>query len=122
MSILIETAQKYLQQLSERCDLSALDKQQHQELLTILSLSDFVADALIKQLTLLHTLLESNVLNNKDRTQAIKVELQTVLEKTHDENQLHQVLRQFRRKHMVIIAWRELLDRSTLEESIEHIS
>ena len=122
MSILIETAQKYLQQLSERCDLSALDKQQHQELLTILSLSDFVADALIKQLTLLHTLLESNVLNNKDRTQAIKVELQTVLEKTHDENQLHQVLRQFRRKHMVIIAWRELLNRSTLEESFEHIS
>ena len=44
------------------------------------------------------------------------------LSATQDEMQLHTLLRQFRRKHMLIIAWRELLGKASLEESFKHIS
>ena len=122
MSSLTVVAQKHLQQLGERFDLSLLTEQQTTQLLTVFELSDFVAESLIKQPDLILNLFESNLLNTKTRTQSLQSELQTVLSMTETEAQLHKALRLFRRKHMVVIAWRELLNSSSLAESFEHIS
>jgi len=122
MSLLLETAQKHLQQLSERFDLSVLTEPQVTQLLDVFALSDFVADSLIKQPEMIVPLFNSGLLTSADRNEQIINELQSLLAETQDEVRLHQVLRQFRRKHMVIIAWRELLNQSTLQESFEHTS
>lgn len=122
MSLLIEVAQKKLQQLSERFDISTLNKQQTESLLAAFSLSDFISDSLIKQPSLINTLFESDLLTSPQRTKLLTSELQTLLNDVSNEVELHKVLREFRRKHMVVIAWRELLNLSTLAESFEHIS
>jgi glutamate-ammonia-ligase adenylyltransferase len=122
MSSLIAVAEKHLQQLGERFDLSQLTEAHRTQLLAVFELSDFVAESLIKQPDLILNLFESNLLTSSSRTQSLKNELQTVLSNTETELELHKALRLFRRKHMVIIAWRELLNLSTLEESFEHIS
>lgn len=122
MSLISEVAKKQMAQLSERCDLSFLTELQYEELLTVFGLSDFIADSLIKQPSLIPALFNSGILNTADRKASLILSLQTMLETTETEIQLHQVLRLFRRKHMVVIAWRELLNKSTLQESFEHIS
>lgn len=122
MSLLTNIAEKHVQLLSERFDLSQLTQQQNVQLLAVFALSDFVAESLIKQPDLILNLFESNLLTTEDRIQQLEYELQTVLGATETEVQLHKALRLFRRKHMVVIAWRELLNLSTLEESFKHIS
>tara|TARA_R110001583_G_scaffold7720_9_gene37927 strand:- start:12913 stop:15750 length:2838 start_codon:yes stop_codon:yes gene_type:complete len=122
MSLLTDCATHHLESLAERVDLSFCSASQLAELSTILGLSDFIADALVKQPSLLAELYGSNLLTLTERTAEIKEELQTTLLSTNDEMQLHKVLRQFRRKHMVIIAWRELLGQACLQESFKHIS
>ncbi|MEJ6078471.1 bifunctional [glutamate--ammonia ligase]-adenylyl-L-tyrosine phosphorylase/[glutamate--ammonia-ligase] adenylyltransferase [Vibrio sp. 1-Bac 57] len=122
MSLLNEVAQKYMQQLGERFDLSSLSDDHSQQLYDVFALSDFVAESLIKQPTLIPCLFESNLLTTTDRTEQLIIELKTALSETENEAQLHQTLRFFRRKHMVVIAWRELLNLSTLQESFIHIS
>jgi len=122
MSLLNEVAQKYIQQLGERFDLSSLSEDHTQQLHEVFALSDFVAESLIKQPTLIPCLFESNLLTTADRTEQLIIELKTALSEIENEGQLHQTLRFFRRKHMVVIAWRELLNLSTLQESFIHIS
>ena len=122
MSLLINASQKHLQQLGERLDLSTLTDEQLTQLSEVFALSDFVAESLIKQPDLVNSLFESNLLNSAQRADSIINELSTALSTTETEQQLHRALRQFRRKHMVVIAWRELLNLSTLEESFEHTS
>lgn len=122
MPLLIEVAQKHIQQLSERFDLSRLNEEQITQLREVFGLSDFVAESLIKQPELILSLFESGLLSLTDRTELLTNELKNSLSIIETEIQLHHVLRIFRRKHMVIIAWRELLSLSTLEESFEHIS
>ncbi|TEW52752.1 bifunctional [glutamate--ammonia ligase]-adenylyl-L-tyrosine phosphorylase/[glutamate--ammonia-ligase] adenylyltransferase [Psychromonas algicola] len=122
MSLLTNASQKHLQQLGERFDLSILNESQLEQLSEVFALSDFVAESLIKQPDLVNTLFESDLLSSAQRADSIINELSTALSTTETEQQLHQVLRQFRRKHMVVIAWRELLNLSTLEESFGHTS
>ncbi|WP_413700682.1 hypothetical protein ACLKMH_02075 [Psychromonas sp. KJ10-10] len=122
MSLLTDCATHHLENLSERVDLSFCNDAQRRKLNTILGLSDFIAGALIKQPTLLEELYRDDLLTLCERTEHIKQELKKRLTLTNDETQLHTVLRQFRRKHMVIIAWRELLGQADLSESFKHIS
>ena len=122
MSLLIEIAENHFRQLGERFDLSLLKEWQKQQLLDIFSVSDFVAESLIKQPELILPLFNSDLLTSAQRVDQICHELQKVLANVQNESQLHQTLRHFRRKHMVVIAWRELLKRSSLQESLEHIS
>ena len=68
MSLLNEVAQKYIQQLGERFDLSSLSEDHTQQLHEVFALSDFVAESLIKQPTLIPCLFESNLLTTADRT------------------------------------------------------
>ena len=122
MSLLNEVAQKYMQQLGERFDLSSLSEDRTQQLHEVFALSDFVAESLIKQPTLIPCLFDSHLLTTADRTEQLIMELKNALSEIENEAQLHQTLRFFRRKHMVVIAWRELLNLSTLQESFIHIS
>jgi glutamate-ammonia-ligase adenylyltransferase len=122
MPLLTDCATHHLENLAERVDLSFCNTSQLEELTTIFGLSDFIADALVKQPTLLAELYDSGLLTLTERTADIKEELQNCLSATNDEVQLHKVLRQFRRKHMVIIAWRELIGQANLQESFKHIS
>ncbi len=122
MKQLSEVMQKHWLQLSERTQLDWLSKEQEGELKQVLALSDFVADSLLKQPALLEDLFVSGLLKQTDRCAVIESQLEQQLVNAQDEDSLHRVLRLFRRKHMVVIAWRELLGKSTLDESLTHIS
>ena len=122
MSLLSDCAACHIENLSERVDLTFCNASQLAELKTVLGLSDFIADSLMKQPELLAELYESGLLQLAERTELLQGELKDNLSATTDETQLHKVLRQFRRKHMVIIAWRELLGLASLAESFKHIS
>ena len=122
MSLLVDCAAHHLQNLSERVDLTFCNEEQITQLKSVLGLSDFVAESLIKQPNLLAELYASGLLLLAERTVVLREELKERLAETTDELQFHKVLRQFRRKHMVIIAWRELLQNADLTESFKHIS
>jgi glutamate-ammonia-ligase adenylyltransferase len=122
MSLITDCASHHIENLSERVNLDFCSASQITELKIVLGLSDFIADSLTKQPELLAELYRSGLLTLSQRTEQLKEELQNCLTNTTDETQLHKTLRQFRRKHMVVIAWRELLGQASLEESFEHIS
>jgi len=122
MLLLTDCAAQHFENLQERVDLSAFNEGQLAILRKILGLSDFIADSLIRQPTLCAQLMNSDALGSSDRRESLKQELQHDLAMTQDETQLHRVLRQFRRKQMVIIAWRELLCEADLQESFLHLS
>ncbi|PKF61496.1 bifunctional [glutamate--ammonia ligase]-adenylyl-L-tyrosine phosphorylase/[glutamate--ammonia-ligase] adenylyltransferase [Psychromonas sp. psych-6C06] len=122
MTLIVDCASHHLNRLRERIDLSFCSAEQLAELQQVLGLSDFIAESLMKQPSLLAEILASGLLSSAERIDSLKSELQTRLADTSDELQLHKVLRLFRRKHMVIIAWRELLRKADLAESFKHIS
>jgi len=122
MSLVNDNAVRQFANLSQKIDLSFLSGIQLADLKTVLGLSDFVSDALLRQPELLTDLLKSGLLELEQRTELIKEELQNRLLATTDEQQLHKILRLFRRKHMLIIAWRELLGKASLQESFIHTS
>ncbi|MBV7598450.1 bifunctional [glutamate--ammonia ligase]-adenylyl-L-tyrosine phosphorylase/[glutamate--ammonia-ligase] adenylyltransferase [Aeromonas sp. sia0103] len=100
-------------------DLPAVEQQ---TLLTLLGLSDFVSDSLIKQPELLAQTLASGDLARGERWPAYQPEFAALLAEVHDEETLKRVLRQFRRSRMLVIAWRELLGQAEVEESFIHLT
>lgn len=100
----------------------ALPESTRQTLLTLLGLSDFVADSLIKRPGLLAETLASDALTRAERWPAYEPELAALLAEVADEEALKRILRQFRRSRMLVIAWRELLGESEVEESFIHLT
>ena len=100
----------------------ALPEPTRQTLLPLLGLSDFVADSLIKQPGLLAETLASDALTRAERWPAYEPELAALLAEVADEEALKRILRQFRRSRMLVIAWRELLGESEVEESFIHLT
>ncbi|MGL5660017.1 MAG: bifunctional [glutamate--ammonia ligase]-adenylyl-L-tyrosine phosphorylase/[glutamate--ammonia-ligase] adenylyltransferase [Aeromonas sp.] len=103
-------------------DYDRLPESVQRTLLTLLGLSDFVADSLIKQPELLAPLLVSGELDHAVRWPAYSQDLAEKLTKASDEEALKKILRQFRRSKMLVIAWRELLGQATVEESFIHLT
>ncbi|WP_349920977.1 bifunctional [glutamate--ammonia ligase]-adenylyl-L-tyrosine phosphorylase/[glutamate--ammonia-ligase] adenylyltransferase [Aeromonas veronii] len=95
---------------------------QQQTLLVLLGLSDFIADSLIQQPSLLKETLESGDLAKAERWPAYEGDLASLLAEIQDEEALKRVLRQFRRSRMLVIAWRELLGLAAVEESFIHLT
>ena len=122
MTLVNERSTYCLEQLKLRSNLSFLNKKELNDLKQILGLSDFINDALLKAPELLENLIVSGLLESPHRTDLLKKELKNNLSIINDESELYKALRLFRRKHMVIIAWRELLSKATLKESFEHTS
>ena len=122
MSLIKECGLRYFDQLNQKEDLSFLSETQKAALLDVLGLSDFVADSLIKQPNLLREIITDALLDNDNRITLIKDEITMKVNMLADEDGLHRALRLLRRKHMVVIAWRELIGKASLTESLEHIS
>ncbi len=91
-------------------------------LLRLLALSDFVAEAVISSPTMLAEMLTGECYLQAQRSADYPQQLQTALQAAESEESLKRVLRQFRRQHMVLIAWRELLGFAEAEESFTHLS
>lgn len=95
-------------------------KQHQQQLHYIAGLSQFVTEALQRDETLLRSLPE--MLAESDRAAQYRSRLNSLLTSCADEMSGHRVLRQFRNREMVLIAWRDFLNLWTLEESLAHLS
>lgn len=94
--------------------------QQQEQLAYVAGLSKFVTDVVKTDDTLLQTL--PSMLRDSSRHQDYRQRLSALLSECSDEMQGHRVLRQFRNREMVYIAWRDFTASWTLEESLEHLS
>ncbi|MCE0557861.1 bifunctional [glutamate--ammonia ligase]-adenylyl-L-tyrosine phosphorylase/[glutamate--ammonia-ligase] adenylyltransferase [Motilimonas sp. E26] len=122
MDHLTQAADNHLQRLGELIDLNTLTSEQTSQLRQAFGLSDFIASSIYKQPELLVECFDGGLFEQNSRCGSIATELSEQLAACQDEAKLHTLLRQFRRKHMLVIAWRELLGRSDLSESLEHTS
>ena len=86
----------------------------------ISGLSQFVIDAIAQDDDLAQCL--PSMLADKQRQQEYREQLASLLAESQDESAAHRVLRQFRRREMVYIAWKDFTHGWTLEESLHHLS
>ncbi|GAB6261387.1 bifunctional [glutamate--ammonia ligase]-adenylyl-L-tyrosine phosphorylase/[glutamate--ammonia-ligase] adenylyltransferase [Photobacterium sp. R1] len=90
------------------------------ELNQVLGLSDFIQASLIQDPTLLPWLAQQ--LEQAERADCYREALRELLSAVTDEAALLRVLRGFRRREMVWIAWRDFTQRETLDQSLSHLS
>ncbi len=110
------------QQLAEKCGEFVIPAERHAEIVHVLALSDFVAQSLLRDPQLLPELFVSGDLwrcySEVDYTQALQQRLENCL----NENQLSEILRRYRRREMVRIAWRDLAGHADLQETTADLS
>ncbi len=104
------------QQLVEKCGEFVIPSERHVEVATVLALSDFVAQALIRDPQLLPDLMQSGDLWRSYTEGEYPQALQQRLDGCLNENQLGELLRRYRRREMVRIAWRDLAGHAELQE------
>ncbi|KJY71686.1 bifunctional [glutamate--ammonia ligase]-adenylyl-L-tyrosine phosphorylase/[glutamate--ammonia-ligase] adenylyltransferase [Vibrio nigripulchritudo] len=90
------------------------------ELERVLGLSDFISDSLQRDEKLCKRLPE--MLATQNRSVDYRDRLKKLLAKTEDENAMMKRLREFRRREMVYIAWRDFTSSWSLENSLLHLS
>ncbi|MDB1122965.1 bifunctional [glutamate--ammonia ligase]-adenylyl-L-tyrosine phosphorylase/[glutamate--ammonia-ligase] adenylyltransferase [Vibrio algarum] len=90
------------------------------ELKRVIALSQFVTDSLCQDDELVQIL--PDMLEKKERCSTYRDRLATLLQSCNDENCGLKVLRQFRRREMVYIAWRDFTNNWSLDESLSHLS
>lgn len=90
------------------------------KLVYVAGLSQFITDTLQTDEHLLQAF--PDMLEESSRCHSYRERLATLLAGCIDELQGHRVLRQFRNREMVYIAWRDFTGTWSLEESLEHIS
>ena len=114
--------QQYLESIHEE----GLSAPEHEEFLGVLAqvwaASHFVAESCIRDPALLHDLLSSGDLLRDYTLKDYPANLQVYLAKVNDEATLATNLRQFRRREMVRIAWRDLAGWAELEEVLRDLS
>ncbi|KLN64374.1 bifunctional [glutamate--ammonia ligase]-adenylyl-L-tyrosine phosphorylase/[glutamate--ammonia-ligase] adenylyltransferase [Vibrio sp. VPAP30] len=86
----------------------------------VVGLSQFITEALCSDDTLVQAL--PSMLAKESRYEDYRERLSGLLAECSDEMQGHRVLRQFRNREMVYIAWRDFTASWTLEHSLEHLS
>ncbi|MFC3914738.1 bifunctional [glutamate--ammonia ligase]-adenylyl-L-tyrosine phosphorylase/[glutamate--ammonia-ligase] adenylyltransferase [Pseudaeromonas sharmana] len=92
------------------------------EVQRVFALSDFIAESAIQFPDLLLQLLASGELQQACRHPSYGSELAALLHTVSDEEGLKRQLRLFRRRAMLVIAWRELLGYAEVEESFIHLT
>ena len=124
VDVLADTGSIYWQRWCERhaSDLALLSAEQISESQRVFSLSDFIAESCINNAGLLVNIWQSGLLSQASRTAQVETELASQLADCDSEPKLLRTVRQFRRFHMCIIAWRELLQHAELTESLTHTS
>ncbi len=92
------------------------------ELATVWAGSDFIATSLIQEPALLADLFESGDLNSAYPAACYGERLSELLAECSSEEALSSILRRFRRREMVRIAWRDLAGKSDLDETLAETS
>ena len=116
------TAEMYWQRLTENAAdvVALLTDDQQQELQRVFGLSDFIATQLCRHSHWIPELFASE-LHNIER-QSFDHQLANLLAPITDEEQAKRILRQYRNRQMVCIAWRDFMDYSELQESLLDLS
>jgi len=84
--------------------------------------SDFVAKACLRYPAMLQALINESHLQAKCSSDHYKQSLSRLLENAGDDNYLGVLLRQFRRREMVRIAWRDIAGWADLNEALRDLS
>ncbi len=92
------------------------------ELPRLFAMSDFVARVCTQSPWVLADLLEGDDLDRIYTADCLRTRLTTKLAGVEDEAALHRVLRQFRAREMLRIAWRDLSGRAPLNEVLSDLS
>ncbi|PSJ41421.1 bifunctional [glutamate--ammonia ligase]-adenylyl-L-tyrosine phosphorylase/[glutamate--ammonia-ligase] adenylyltransferase [Zobellella endophytica] len=101
---------------------AGLGEPRRAQLRALFACSDFAADSLCQQPELALELDDARDLHNGDRAGRYRPDLAGQLAQVHDEPGLLRTLRRFRRRELLLIAWREMLLGAEVEESFVHIS
>ena len=91
-------------------------------LVKVWACSDFVAKTCVRHPAMLSALLDSGRLQTDDGAEHFAEQLGEALAGVTDDNSLGVVLRQFRRREMVRIAWRDLAGWAELDETLADLS
>ncbi|WP_438865469.1 bifunctional [glutamate--ammonia ligase]-adenylyl-L-tyrosine phosphorylase/[glutamate--ammonia-ligase] adenylyltransferase [Neptunicella sp.] len=118
--VMEQTAESAWQKLLDKYPQADWLNQYRDDLKAIFALSDFIADACLADLTIVELMLSAGQLQQHYFDYAAL--LSERLADVNHEADFHQVLRQFRRTYMVHIGWRDLLNKQTIESSLEQVS
>ena len=114
--------QTYLQQFSEKVDQQGIDLKEHPDFISsiakVFSCSQFVSESCIKNPNLIIDLMKSGRLYSSDAGE----DYQTLLDDQSVEKDLAVLLRKFRCREMVRIAWRDLAGWAELDETLADVS
>ncbi|MEW8027461.1 MAG: bifunctional [glutamate--ammonia ligase]-adenylyl-L-tyrosine phosphorylase/[glutamate--ammonia-ligase] adenylyltransferase [Candidatus Thiodiazotropha sp.] len=98
------------------------DAEFHQAALKVWEASDYVVQCALRHVELLPDLYREGDLNSSFREGEMAQRLAVVLQSVNDETGLSRALRDFRRRQMVRIIWRDLAGLAPLDETLEDLS
>ena len=96
--------------------------EERDDLSTVWLASEFVANSCIHSPELLSDLIQTGDLDRSRRPGEIAQYVINALDEITDETLLHSALRKIRRREMVRLAWRDLGNQSTVEETMGELS
>ncbi|WP_299010449.1 bifunctional [glutamate--ammonia ligase]-adenylyl-L-tyrosine phosphorylase/[glutamate--ammonia-ligase] adenylyltransferase [uncultured Shewanella sp.] len=120
--LLIQTANDAWQRLTSLWPnvIATLNEAEQEELRRVMGLSDFIAEQICRHPDWIADLLHDQ-LHTLSRDQFAH-ELHTLLQNVDDEEAFKRILRQFRNKQMVCIAWRDFLEYCDLDAALLDLS
>jgi glutamate-ammonia-ligase adenylyltransferase len=119
-ALLEQKAEDYWQSLLSNDQFKVKYSHLESQIKPALALSDFIAESIAQEPDIIDWLLLEEGLQQK--SDEYRTLLHSELIDTSLEEQLHSILRRFRRRHMVKIAWRDLLNMQSIEYSIALVS
>ncbi|HCH0921942.1 TPA: bifunctional [glutamate--ammonia ligase]-adenylyl-L-tyrosine phosphorylase/[glutamate--ammonia-ligase] adenylyltransferase [Vibrio parahaemolyticus] len=119
-SSLVSVAESAVQNAQEAGYLQSWPNEVVEQFHYVSALSQFITETIHRDEALAQQL--PTMLSELSRHQAYRTRLAALLAECPDEMSGHRVLRQFRSREMVYIAWKDFLHAWTLEESLRHLS
>ncbi|MEK2180501.1 bifunctional [glutamate--ammonia ligase]-adenylyl-L-tyrosine phosphorylase/[glutamate--ammonia-ligase] adenylyltransferase [Vibrio parahaemolyticus] len=119
-SSLVSVAESAVQNAQEAGYLQSWPNEVVEQFHYVSALSQFITETIHRDEALAQQL--PTMLSELSRHQAYRTRLAALLAGCPDEMSGHRVLRQFRNREMVYIAWKDFLHAWTLEESLRHLS
>ncbi|HCE2188747.1 TPA: bifunctional [glutamate--ammonia ligase]-adenylyl-L-tyrosine phosphorylase/[glutamate--ammonia-ligase] adenylyltransferase [Vibrio parahaemolyticus] len=119
-SSLVSVAESAVQNTQEAGYLQSWPNEVVEQFHYVSALSQFITETIHRDEALAQQL--PTMLSELSRHQAYRTRLAALLAECPDEMSGHRVLRQFRNREMVYIAWKDFLHAWTLEESLRHLS
>ncbi|MDF5013141.1 bifunctional [glutamate--ammonia ligase]-adenylyl-L-tyrosine phosphorylase/[glutamate--ammonia-ligase] adenylyltransferase [Vibrio parahaemolyticus] len=119
-SSLVSVAESAVQNAQEAGYLQSWPNEVVEQFHYVSALSQFITETIHRDEALSQQL--PAMLSELSRHQAYRTRLAALLAECPDEMSGHRVLRQFRNREMVYIAWKDFLHAWTLEESLRHLS